>query len=245
MLSNPLLDAIEQGRLRNQQDRLAQQQRLMGIPQSVAPIVNPILDNLAGGTDISAPDPFSQPSVSPQQAYNQAVAFNNVGYGGVPAATGALQMATGMLNPVTAPVMAIGGMMADVARKGAVGKEGVTQLSAKPYGVFGKAMGWSDAPAANSPYQSNAWNALRDTFKASSQNEAATDENMSAESAKDAAQNNGWGGSLENFGATLSDFSETYGGAYSDGGGDFGGEGWGGAGESAFGGDVGDFSGFA
>jgi hypothetical protein len=233
MLANPLLQAIEQDRLRNQQAHLAQQQRLMGLTQALVPTINPVTQNTQG-------DP--QPSVmtapqTPQQAYNSAVNWTNP--------TG---LVDGFVKAVMpgAPVISVA---ADMTRKASIGKPGVRQLSDKPYGYYGQMQGWSDKPSQNTPYQSSAWNALRNSFKPSPMApDAATADNFSAESAEDAAANNGWGGSVENFGAAFSagGFDETYGGPYGgDNGGGMDDSSWGGAGESAFGGDVGDFGGFA
>lgn len=221
MVGNSILDqVIEQARQRNAQTAAAQQARMAAMPQSVAPIVNPILENLdGGGMESMAPNVIQ----SPQQAYNSALAFSQ--------------------SPISA-VVPLGGVIADVTRNNMVGAQGVRQLSAQPYGVFGRAMGWSDAPADNTPYQSSAWNALRDTFKPSPMApDAATEDNFSAESAEDAAANSGWGASAANFGASYDDggFDATYGGTYGgdDGGGFDDGGSWGGAGASAIGGDFG------
>lgn len=232
MVGNSILDqVIEQARQRNAQTQAAQQARMAAMPQSVAPIVNPILENLDGGGMESMAPNVTQ---TPQQAYNSAVAYQNM-----PAAVKALTPMSLVMSP-----------MADISRNNLVGAQGVRQLSAQPYGAFGRAMGWSDAPADNTPYQSSAWNALRDTFKPSPMApDAATADNFSAESAEDAAANSGWGASAANFGASYDDggFDATYGGTYGgdDGGGFDDGGSWGGAGDSAFGGDVGDFGGYA
>lgn len=218
MLGNPLLDAIEQGRLRNEQERLAQQQRLMGLTK--APVVQSVAtpQGDVGGMESMMPNVMQ----SPQQAYNSAVNWSN------PSALGSVAKA---VMP-GAPMLSIA---ADIGRKNAIGTPGVRQLSAQPYGYYGQARGWSDKPSDNTP-----WAAQRAKFMPSVVNP----EKRAAEESNQGMT--GWGGTQQgmtaaNFGVDVGDaaFEATFGGTYDDGGGLDDGGSWGGAGPSAIGGDFG------
>lgn len=151
MVGNSILDqVIEQARQRNAQTAAAQQARMATMPQSVAPIVNPILENLDGGGMESMAPNVTQ---TPQQAYNSAVAFQQ--------------------SPMSyvSPVMSV---MSDYSRHQAAQNPNVQVNVAQPYGAFGRAMGYQDAPksvtnwAQNNPQiapEANAaWNAKRAEF---------------------------------------------------------------------------------
>lgn len=168
MVGNSILDqVIEQARQRNAQTAAAQQARMAAIPQSVAPIVNPILENLDGGGMESMAPNVTQ---TPQQAYNSAVAFSQ--------------------SPMSyvSPVMSA---MSDYSRHQAAQNPNVQVNVAQPYGAFGRAMGYQDAPKSVTNWAQNpaaeavvpeintAWNAKRAEFmqaeqKAEEDNFAAT-----------------------------------------------------------------------
>jgi len=153
MVGNSILDqVIEQARQRNAQSQAAQQARMAAMPQSVAPIVNPILENLNGGGMESMAPNVTQ---TPQQAYNSAVAFQQ--------------------SPMSyvSPVMSV---MSDYSRNQAAQNPNVQVNVAQPYGAFGRAMGYQDAPkgvtswaqnpaaAAVVPEINAAWSAKRAQF---------------------------------------------------------------------------------
>lgn len=151
MVGNSILDqVIEQARQRNAQTAAAQQARMAAMPQSVAPIVNPILDNLNGGGMESMAPNVTQ---TPQQAYNSALAFS--------------QSPISNLSPVMSG-------MADYTRQQAAQNPNVQVDISKPYGAFGRAMGYQDAPKAWTGWAQNnpqiapeanaAWNAARAKF---------------------------------------------------------------------------------
>jgi len=236
VIGNTLLDSvIAQAQKRNAEIQAQNQARIASLPTSaasVAPIVNPILDNLAGGDGMQQNTPYTP--MTNQQQYDAAAKFKSI--------------------PMAARVIMPGGLIGTAAANYAMNQAAkdpsvVTDLRVGDPVAPKSAKSWAKAQPELAEKEINpAWNAMRAKFM-----------NAEAKAEQDRADINGMGGfggvqqgmTAANFGETAGDFFDTAVNVVTDDGG--GDDGFGDADAmggdmdaSSFGyGDDGDFGGYA
>ena len=149
MIGNTLLDSvIAQAQKRNAEIQAQNQARLASIPTSVAPIVNPILENLASGDAMQQNTPYTP--MTNQQQYDAAARFKSI--------------------PMAARVLMPGGLLGTAAANYAMNQAAkdpsvVTDLRVGDPVAPKSALSWAKAQPELAAKEINpAWNAMRAQF---------------------------------------------------------------------------------